>query len=173
MSFLRYALFTVPAVLMLGTLSGAISGSGEENGWFAALAKPEAMPPGWAFGLVWPILYILLGLALAMVLHARGARGRGLAVALFLLQLILNYAWSPLFFAWHEVGAALWLIIAIIAITAVVATLFWRIRRAAALLLVPYLAWLGFAAWLNAEIDRLNPEAEQLVPGEVSSDIAI
>jgi tryptophan-rich sensory protein len=173
MSFLRYALFTVPAVLMLGTLSGALAGSGYGNPWFDALEKPAAMPPGWAFGVVWPILYILLGLTLAMVLHARGARGRPLAIALFLLQLLLNYAWSPLFFAWHEVGAALWLIVAIIVLTVITAVLFWSIRRSAALLLLPYLAWLSFAAFLNAEIGRLNPGAEQLVPGEVSNDIEI
>jgi tryptophan-rich sensory protein len=173
MSFLRYALFTVPAVLMFGTLSGALAGSGYGNPWFDALEKPAAMPPGAAFGIVWPVLYILLGLSLAMVLHARGARGRGLAVGLFVLQLVLNYAWSPLFFAWHQVGAALWLIAAIIVLTVVTTVLFWGIRRAAALLLIPYLAWLAFAAFLTAEVGRLNPGAEQLVPGEVSSDIAL
>ena len=81
MSFLRYALVTVPLVLLLGLLSGRIANSGYGNPWFDALAKPEAMPPGWAFGAAWTTLYILLGLALALVLHARGARGRGKAGA--------------------------------------------------------------------------------------------
>ena len=73
MSFLRYALFTVPGVLLLGTLAGALGGAGEDNAWFAALRKPAMMPPGWAFGAAWTLLYIMLGLSLAMLLHARDA----------------------------------------------------------------------------------------------------
>jgi benzodiazapine receptor len=72
--------------------------------------KARFMPPGWVFGAAWTILYILLGLALALILHARGARGAASALALFVLQLLLNYAWSPIFFAYHEVGAAFWTI---------------------------------------------------------------
>lgn len=171
MSFLRYALFTVPAVLLLGTLSGKIAGSGYGNPWFDALVKPDQMPEGWVFGAAWTILYILLGLSLAMVLHARGARGRAVALALFGIQLLLNYLWSPIFFAWHQVGTAFWVIAAMILLTAATILLFWRIRRFAALLLLPYLAWIAFAAWLTWDIGRLNPDAEQLVPGDASSDI--
>ena len=173
MSFLRYALFTVPAILLLGTVSGRISGSGYGNGWFDALEKPAIMPPGWAFGVAWTILYVLLGLALALVLHARGARGRGLALALFVAQLLLNFAWSPIFFAYHEVGAAFWTIVAMIAISAVTALLFWRIRRSAALLMLPYLAWLAFAATLTWQIDALNPGAAELAPEGSTTDIAL
>jgi benzodiazapine receptor len=173
MSFLRYALFTVPAVLLLGTISGRIANSGYGNAWFDALEKPAIMPPGWAFGAPWTILYILLGLAVALILHARGARGRGPALALFVLQLLLNYSWSPLFFAYHEVGAALWTIIAMILISAVTAFLFWRIRRSAALLMLPYLAWLGFAAVLTWQIGLLNPQAAQLAPDASTPDIPL
>jgi len=173
MSFLRYALFTVPAILLLGTVSGRISGSGYGNAWFDALQKPAIMPPGWAFGVAWTILYILLGLALALILHARGARGRGPAVALFVLQLLLNFAWSPIFFAYHEVAAAFWTIVAMIFLSVAVAILFWRIRRSAALLMLPYLAWLCFAALLTWQIGALNPEAAQLAPEGSTTDIAI
>ena len=173
MSFLRYALFTVPLVLLLGTISGRIAGSGYGNPWFDALQKPAIMPPGWVFGAAWTFLYILLGFALALILHARGARGRGPALALFVLQLLLNYAWSPLFFAYHEVGAALWTIVAILLLSAATAILFWRIRRGAALLMLPYLAWLGFAAALTWQIGLLNPEAEQLAPADAGTDIAL
>ena len=172
MSFLRYALFTVPAILLLGTVSGRLSGSGYGNAWFDALEKPAIMPQGWVFGVAWTTLYILLGLALALVLHARGARGRGLAIALFLLQLILNFAWSPIFFAYHEVGAAFWTIVAMILLSLATAFLFWRIRRAAALLMLPYLAWLGFAALLTWQVGLLNPAAAQLAPEGVTTDIA-
>jgi tryptophan-rich sensory protein len=173
MSFLRYALFTVPAVLLLGTISGRIANSGYGNPWFDALRKPAAMPEGWVFGVVWALLYVLLGLSLAMILHARGARGRGRAVGLFLAQLALNYSWSPVFFGFHRIGTALGVIAAMIVLTLACIAFFWRIRRSAAALLLPYVAWIGFAAYLTAEIDRLNPGASQLVPGEVSSDIAL
>ena len=173
MSFLRYALLTVPGILLLGTLSGRVSGSGFGNAWFDSLEKPAIMPPGWMFGVAWTILYVLLGLALALVLHARGARGRGPALALFGLQLLLNFAWSPLFFAYHEVTAAFWTIVAMILLSLVAAVLFWRIRRLAALLMLPYLAWLAFASVLTWQIGALNPEAERLAPGDSTTDISL
>jgi tryptophan-rich sensory protein len=173
MSFLRYALFTVPLVLLLGTVSGRIANSGYGNAWFDALRKPAIMPPGWMFGAAWTILYILLGFAVALILHARGARGRGLALGLFVLQLLLNYAWSPIFFAYHEVDAAFWTILAMIALSAVAAVLFWRIRRSAGLLMLPYIAWLSFAALLTWQIGVLNPGASELAPGGSSTDIPL
>lgn len=173
MSFLRYALFTVPAVVLLGTLSGRLAGSGYSNPWFAALVKPGFLPPGWAFGAAWTILYALLGLALAMLLHARGAHWRRPALALFLVQLALNYAWPPLFFAFHQAEAALVLILVMIGLSAAASVLIWWIRPAASLLLLPYLAWLCFAAALTLEIIRLNPYASALVSGAPSADIPI
>ena len=173
MAYARYALVTVPAILLLGTLSGKASNSGYGNPWFDTLAKPSFMPPGWAFPVAWSLLYILLGLSLAIILNARGAKGRGLAVGIFLVQLALNFAWSPLFFAAHKVSLALAVIVAIIVLTAISAWLFARIRRTAALLLLPYLAWLCFATALNYEIGRLNPDAEQLAPGTAGTQIAL
>jgi benzodiazapine receptor len=173
MSFLRIALVTVPLVLLLGLLSGRLANSGYGNPWFDRLAKPEVMPPGWAFGVAWTVLYILLGVALAMILHARGSRGRVPAVMLFSVQLLLNYAWSPVFFALHKVSIALVLIGAIFLLSAITAVLFARIRMAAALLMLPYLAWLGFASTLNYQILRLNPDAESLAPDSNGSDITI
>ena len=170
-AFLRRVLITVPVVLALGILSGRLSNSGYGNEWFAMLAKPEAMPPGWAFGAAWSVLYVLQGLALAMILNARGNQMRGLAVAMFVAQLALNLAWSPLFFALHQVTAALWLIGAIFISALATTLLFARIRPRAAWLMVPYLAWLCFAAALNNDIRRLNPDAEQLVPGFASTQI--
>ena len=173
MSFLRYALFTVPLVLLLGTVSGRIANSGYGNAWFDALQKPAIMPPGWMFGVAWTILYIFLGLALALILHAKGARGRGLALGLFVVQLLINYAWSPIFFAYHQVSLAFWTILAMIGISAVTAVLFWRIRRSAGLLMLPYLAWLSFAAVLTWQIGMLNPGASELAPGGATTDIAL
>ena len=171
MSFLRWALITVPLVLLLGVLSGRVSNSGDGNPWFDALQKPEAMPPVWVFPVAWTTLYIFLGLALAMILHARGARGRGLALGLFFVQLLLNYSWSPLFFALHRVDLAFVAILLMVLTSAVAALLFARIRKVAALLMIPYLAWLCFAGYLTWQIDVLNPNAASIAGGGASADI--
>lgn len=172
-SFLRYALVTVPLLVFLGAVSGRAANSGYGNPWFDALVKPSFMPPGWMFGVAWTILYICLGFVLAMILHAQGARGRRLVLILFLAQLALNYLWSPLFFAMHQPVPALIVILAMIGLSAAAAMLLWPIRKAAALLMLPYLAWLCFASALNFEIVRLNPNASELVPGGASSDISL
>ncbi|PBN42765.1 TspO/MBR family protein [Sphingobium sp. D43FB] len=171
LAYLRWSLLTVPAIVLLGFLSGRLANSGYGNRWFDALEKPALMPPGWLFGVAWTILYILMGLALAIVLHARGAKGRGPAIVLFLIQLLMNLAWSPLFFRAHQVGSALVLILALIVVVAITIWLFARIRRVAGLLLLPYLAWLAFASFLNYEIGRLNPDAETLVAPALSTQI--
>lgn len=172
MSFVRRALIAVLLVLLPGMLSGRLSNSGYGNPWFDALQKPALMPPGWLFGVAWTTLYICLGLALAVILQAKGARGRAAALGFFVTQLVLNYAWSPLFFAFHKAEAALLLIGLIFALSVVTTILFARIRRSAALLMLPYLCWLCFAAVLNYELIRLNPEAGALVSPSGSADIA-
>lgn len=171
MSYWRWAMVTVPAIVLIGSLSGILSNSGYGNRWFAALDLPAITPPGWVFATVWPLLYICLGLSLAMVLHARGAKGRGFALLLFFVQLVANFAWSPLFFGAHQVTTALYLIIFILMVTVATAFAFAPIRRAAAWLLVPYMVWLSFAAILNFQIDQANPEAETLVPSAASTQI--
>jgi translocator protein len=119
------------------------------------------------------LLYIFLGFALALIFHARGAVGRSKAIALFVVQLLLNYSWPPLFFAYHEVRTALMVIVAMLVFAAVTAFLFARIRKAAGALMLPYLVWLAFAAWLNFQIMLLNPNAETLVPAARSTNIAL
>jgi len=171
LSYMRWALVTVPAIVFLGFLSGRMANSGYGNRWFVALKKPAFMPPAEVFPIAWTILYVLLGLAIAVILHARGAKLRGIAILLFLLQLAGNYAWSPLFFAEHKVTLALYLIIAILGVSVVTAILFFRIRKFAALLMLPYILWLGFATALTMEVKRLNPTAEALVPPALRTQI--
>lgn len=171
LSYWRWAMITVPAIVLIGSLMGLLSNSGYGNRWFAALDLPSIVPPGWVFAVVWPLLYICLGLSLAMVLHARGAKGRGFALLLFFAQLLANFAWSPLFFAAHQVTSALYLIIFILMVTLATAFAFASIRKAAAWLLVPYLLWLAFASVLNFQIDQRNPDAEALVPHAASTQI--
>jgi translocator protein len=169
--FWRWALVTVPLCNLLGFLSGALSNSGFGNAWFDALEKPWFMPPGPAFGIAWSILYTLLGIALAMVLNARGAPRRGLAIGLFALAFAVNLAWSPVFFGAHLMTAGLWVLALMFATTIPTALLFYRIRAVAGWLFVPYLAWLTLATALNYEIRRLNPGADGLVVDARGSQI--
>jgi len=155
----KIALLCVIAIELLGGLSGWLSNSGYGNGWFDALRKPMFMPPGWTFGVVWPLLYALMGVALAMVLVDRTSDRRRFALILFFIQLALNLAWSPIFFAAHDITLAKWIIFVMAVCAAGAAGQFLRIRKAAGLLMVPYLAWLVFAAVLNVTIEALNPGA--------------
>ncbi len=132
---------------------GALFMPGE---WYAGLHKPAWNPPAWIFGPVWTMLYAAMAVAAWLVWVRGGWRGEGRALALFLVQLALNAAWSPLFFGLHRIGLALAEILLLWAAIAAMMAAFFRIRRAAGWLLVPYLAWVSFAAVLNFTLWRLN-----------------
>lgn len=159
-AFLRWAMVCVPGVLLLGFLSGRVAGGGPGNPWFEALTKPSLYPPPATFGVVWTILYIMMGLALALVISARGAPWRGRAMALFAGQLVLNLAWSPLFFALHQIKLALGLLIVLDIAVLLTLVAFYRTRPVAGWLLVPYLAWALFATALNLQFHLANPDAD-------------
>ena len=159
-SVVRWALFLVPSVVLLGFLAGQFAGSGPDNPWFAALDKPSIYPPPAAFGIVWSVLYALMGFALALVCAAWGARYRLPAILAFVLQLVLNLAWTPVFFAEHEIKLALMVIGALDLAVLLTLVLFWKVRRVAGLLMLPYLAWILFATALNWQFLELNPQAD-------------
>ena len=159
-SFIRWALFVVPTVLLLGFVSGRLGGEAASDPWFIALEKPSIFPPPSAFGIDWPILYVLMGFAAAMVAAAWGSRYRLPAILAFVLQLFVNLSWSPIFFGEHEISLGLYIILLLDVTVLVTIVLFWKVRRAAALLLLPYLGWILFATVLNYEFLRLNPEAD-------------
>lgn len=138
----KVALLTVPVIVVLGNLSGLLSNSGFGNPWFDAVEKPSFMPPGWLFGVAWTILYTLMGIAVAMVISAPSSALRRRALTFFAAQLILNYLWSPVFFGAGAIDFGFLTIIAMIALLLLTIALFWRVERVAALLLLPYLAWL-------------------------------
>ena len=117
------------------------------------------MPPGWAFGVVWPILYALLGVSLAMVLaEPPSDRRRNGADPLHSFSSLLNFAWSPIFFEGHDIALAKWVIFLMAAIAAAAARPVPQTAQARpGCLLMPYLAWLVFAAMLNSTIEALNP----------------
>ena len=155
----KYALVTVPVLVLLGSASGWLSGSGYGNPWFDGLVKPFFMPPGWVFGAAWTILYTLMGFALALILAEPRSDPRRNALAAFFAQLVLNYSWSPIFFAAHDIQLALIVIFVMLLFAVVAARQFFRIRPLAGALMTPYLAWLCFAAALTNAIDKLNPGA--------------
>jgi len=161
----KTALVCVVGIELLGGLSGWLSNSGTGNGWFDALRKPSFMPPGWTFGVVWPVLYAMLGVALAMVLVEPRSDRRRFALILFFIQLVLNFAWSPIFFAAHDIALAKWVIFIMAAVAAAAAGQFLRVKRDAGVLMIPYLGWLVFAATLNSAIEVLNPQAGSALLG--------
>jgi len=126
--------------------------------WYAGLVKPAWTPPNWVFPVVWNILYGLMALSLWLLWDKTApSPERKRAITLFLAQLVLNALWSPVFFAWHYVWAALAIIVAMIVLVVLTIRTAWPINRWAALLLVPYLLWISYASTLNAGIGIMNP----------------
>ena len=124
--------------------------------WYASLARPSWTPPSALFAPVWTLLYTLMGVAAWTVWRKAGFGGAGAALALFVVQLALNALWSYLFFGQHRPDLAFLDIVALwLAILAVIG-LFWRVDRSAGALLLPYLAWVGFAACLNFALWQMN-----------------
>jgi len=125
--------------------------------WYAALQKPVFSPPNWLFAPIWTILYILMAIA-AWLVWRKGVDKRPVRAALviFLIQLVLNALWSLVFFGLRSLigGEIVIIILWIVLLLTILA--FWRITKAAALLLVPYLAWITFAAVLNVSVYILN-----------------
>ncbi len=171
MSFLRWAVVAVPLALLLGFLSWRSVPTGAANGWYQALGKPGFAPPDATFPVIWSVALASAGLALAIVLNARGARGRWSAVALFAVQFALGLIWAPLFFGAHHMGKALADLIAVLVLAGLTTFLFSRIRVGAALLMLPWLLWIAFASVLVYRVDQLNPDAETLVPGAHTSQV--
>jgi tryptophan-rich sensory protein len=125
--------------------------------WYAALAKPFWTPPNWIFGPVWTLLYTMMAVSAWLVwLRADGSGRVRNALLLFAVQLLLNGAWSWLFFGGHRMGLALAEILVLWAFILATTVAFWRIRRWAGILLLPYLGWVGFASLLNAALWWLN-----------------
>jgi len=158
-SFLRWALFLVPLVLLIGFFASQFGGP--DTAWFAGLVKPAIYPPPITFGIVWTALFVLIGLALALVASAWGAPGRGLALVVFGVHFLVTQSWSAVFFGMQEMQIALGVIGFGIASLLIALALVLRVRRVAALLLLPYLAWLCFAAALNYQFIAENPDGGQ------------
>jgi tryptophan-rich sensory protein len=124
--------------------------------WYDSLEKPPWTPPDAIFAPVWTVLYAMMAVAGWLVWKERGFRGAPAALGLFLLQLLANFLWSYLFFGLEMTDVALLDIAVLWLAIAATASAFWPVRKLAAVLLLPYLLWVSFAAALNFEIWRLN-----------------
>jgi benzodiazapine receptor len=149
------------AALLVGclvacALPGIIGAQFEPGPWYEQIEKSSLTPPGWVFPVVWTTLYALIGIALYLFLvHAPERERRG-ALAVFVIQLVLNAAWSWLFFGLHQTGLALVEIVVLWLSIVTTIVLFRRHSPTAAILLVPYAVWVGFASYLNFAIWRAN-----------------
>lgn len=124
--------------------------------WYAGLAKPAFSPPSWVFGPVWTILYTLIGISLFLVWQEKG-KEKKTALGIFFVHLFLNALWSILFFGLHNPFIAFLEILLLLGTLLAVLWQFWRIRPMASYLLIPYLLWVSFAAFLNFTLWQLNP----------------
>ena len=134
--------------------SAALATEPDVTGWYRTLVKPAFNPPNWVFAPVWTTLYVLMAIAAWRVWKAAGMFAS--AMALFLVQLALNCAWSFVFFHFHQIGLALCNILALLIAIVLTTISFWHIDRPAGILFVPYLAWVSFATLLNAALYKLN-----------------
>jgi len=151
-----------PILALLGWLVLCFAASGTAvfvsvDGWYDGLVKPSWNPPAWLFGPVWTALYVTMAIAAWLVWREGGWRAQRRPLALFVAQWALNALWTPLFFGLHQPGLAFAEILLLWVVLALTVTAFWRVRRIAGLLLLPYIAWVSFAAFLNFTLWRLNP----------------
>ena len=148
-------ILVLASCLAVGGLAASATARGVRD-WYPALAKPSWTPPDAVFAPVWTVLYVMMAVAAWQVWREAGHSGRGAALALFAIQLALDCAWSFFFFGMRSVGGGLADIVLLLA--AIIATVlaFRRVRPPAALLLLPYLAWVGYATALNVAIWRMN-----------------
>jgi tryptophan-rich sensory protein len=136
-------------------IGGWFTGS-SVTGWYASLTRPAWSPPDAVFGPVWTVLYLAMAVAAWLVWRHAGFAGAQMALGLFALQLVLNVAWSAIFFGLRNPAAAFVEIVVLWIALAGTVVAFWRILPVAGVIMVPYLAWVTFAAVLNFAVWSLN-----------------
>lgn len=152
-SFLRWLWPVIGVVVCVG-LGSLVALTMEKGGgeWYQGLIKPPGNPPSWLFAPVWGVLYLMMGIVIGRLVYLR-AQG---AVRLFIIQFILNLAWTPVFFGAHAMGWALVIMFGIWFFLAMTIRSAERVDHLSAMLLLPYLLWIMYAAYLNASIAWLN-----------------
>lgn len=157
MPFWAKALISCALCLALGTASG-LSTAGSISGWYAELNKPSFNPPNWIFGPMWTLLYLMMGFAFALIWERKDEGGlvAKRSMGMFVLQFLLNLAWTPIFFGVQNFSLALGIIITLWILILMTMLCFWRQNKLAGMLMLPYLLWVGFASILNYSIWQLN-----------------
>ncbi len=150
----RPMLFFILVTLAVGAFASVFTEPSIPT-WYAGLAHPSFAPPNWLFAPVWTALYVVMAIAAWRVWRVAGTKS--LEMVTYAAQLVFNFAWSAIFFAAHQIGLALIEICVLWVLVLATALLFWRRDRVAGLLFLPYLAWTGFAAFLNHAFWSLNP----------------
>ena len=140
----------------LTALVGSVA-SIRSSAFYVDLDRPSWAPPSWLFGPVWTLLYVLMGIAAWLVWRERHRVPVRGALTLFVVQLAFNALWTWLFFAWRRGGLAFAEIVVLALLVAATAAAFWRVRRLAGALLLPYLGWVLFATALTWAVWRRNP----------------
>jgi len=139
---------------LVGLLGSVLSGN--EGQIYTSFIKPPLSPPGWLFGVVWPILYLLMGIAAYLIYQTPQTPQRKKAITLYWVQLFFNFLWPIIFFRfeWYWVSVAVILILD--ALVFVTTFCFYKIKKATGYLMLPYLLWILFATYLNIAIAVLN-----------------
>lgn len=141
--------------LMVGGISGFATVTGVDS-WYSTINKPSFNPPNWIFGPVWTFLYILMGVSLYLIWKSPASDAKNIALYVFAIQLLLNFAWSFLFFYFQRPGLALIEIFLLWATILFMIITYYKIDRIAAYIQIPYLLWVSFASLLNGAVWVLN-----------------
>lgn len=155
---LRAAAFVGWLVLVFVFAGLGAAGSSEAPTFYAQLAKPSWAPPASLFGPVWSVLYLLMAVSAWLVWREASHPSRAQALGLFIVQLVANALWSWFFFAWRNGAGAFVDVLVMLALILATMAAFWRIRPAAAWLMLPYLAWVSFASVLTWTVWQANPQ---------------
>lgn len=150
---LLIACITVP--LALGAWAGIVTSSNIAS-WYETLNKPSFRPPNWLFAPVWTTLYVLMGISFLLIIQDKKSASKTRAIQYAITQLVLNTLWSFLFFYFHQIGIALVEIVLLWLSIFMMIRAYFPIHRLAAVLQIPYLAWVSFASMLNAAYYFLN-----------------
>ena len=124
--------------------------------WFNSLNKPFLSPPDWLFAPVWTILYILIAISFILFIRGGNIKQKRIPLIFFIVQLILNFMWTPVFFGMKNISLALAIIIFLWIFLLLTIILFFKHSKLASLLLIPYLIWVSFAFYLNLGYFVLN-----------------
>lgn len=150
--------FQLFVIILITELVGALGSlfSGNTGQIYASFIKPPLSPPGWLFGVIWPILYLLMGIAVYIIYQSPETLDRKKATTLYWVQLFVNFLWPIVFFGfeWYWISVAVILLLDVLVLITTI--WFYKIKKVAGYLMVPYLLWIIFATYLNIGIAVLN-----------------